>query len=50
MDAIQRAVSDGAGVRGEKAKNFEFPKVRFIESEHLQLSEAPWDHEPTNLT
>jgi hypothetical protein len=26
-----------AGVRGEKAKRFEFPKVRFMESFHLHI-------------
>jgi hypothetical protein len=35
-----------AGVRGEKAKSFEFPKVRFPEIKHLQLSDAHWDLEP----
>ena len=27
-----------ARVRGEKAKNFEFPKVRFMESKHLHMT------------
>ena len=35
-----------AGVRGEKAKSFEFPKVRFMERTDLQLSDAHWGHEP----
>ena len=26
-----------AGVRGEKAKSFEFPRVRFMESSHLHV-------------
>ena len=36
-------------VRGEKAQEFEFPKVRFMGSLHLLLH-THWDHEPTNLT
>ena len=36
-------------VRGEKAKSFEFPKLRFMGSLHLLLH-THWDHEPTNLT
>ena len=33
-------------MRGEKAKSFEFPKVRFMERTDLQLSDAHWGHEP----
>ena len=41
-----------AGVRGEKAKSFEFPKVRFMaESPDLRISDVNWGHEPNpNLT
>src|SRR5262245_35323838 len=35
-----------AGVRGEKAKSFEFRKVRFMGSLDL-LMHANWGHEPT---
>jgi len=38
-----------AGVRGEKAKSFEFPKVRFMERTDLQLSDAHWGLEPIFL-
>jgi len=37
-------------VRGEKAKSFEFPKLRFPESKHLQLSDAQWDLEPNPIS
>ena len=33
-------------VRGEKAKSFEFPRVRFMGRTDLQLSDAHWDLEP----
>ena len=33
-------------MRGEKAKSCEFPKVRFMESPDLRISDAHWDLEP----
>src|SRR5262249_36023993 len=38
-----------AGVRGEKARCFEFPRVRFMESPDLRIADAHWGHKPILL-